>query len=243
VSLGGVTDLVVYAATLVVPLGVVAWTLAMRGTVSVADLGVRWPHVEGLGPVAATAGSVVAGLVVAAAGYWAEKAFQEAAHGALPVSSKQTDVEYLMDGADGASGAEEEGKAVDALEDGEAGGQARQQVSERRSGTGDDRIRQGQAALVLAATGFAAVAEEGLWRGYLLAYAQTMDAVTPALGLVVAAVAFGSNHAYFGWRNVLSKSVLGLAWGGLFLATGSLVAPVVSHLAFNALALDVKISF
>ncbi len=80
-------------------------------------------------------------------------------------------------------------------------------------------------------------------RAFLKLGAWAASAVTAGMGLAISAVAFGSNHAYFGWRNVVSKSVLGLAWGGLFLATGSLVAPVVSHLAFNALALDVRVSF
>jgi len=242
ISFGGPTDLVVYAATLMIPTAVVGGTLMTGGTLTLADLGLRWPHVPTLGAAAATGVSVLASVVVAIAGYYAEKAFQYTTHGALPVSSESTDVEYLMDGV---SGTEEKSRGEVDLEE-DIGPRSRSGASpshsDRAPTRDDDRIRQGE-ALVLGASGFAAVGEEVLWRGYLLAYAQATATVTAEMGLVISAVSFGSNHAYFGWRNVVSKSLLGLAWGGLFLVTGSLVAPIVSHLAFNALALGVKMSF
>jgi membrane protease YdiL (CAAX protease family) len=243
VSFGGATDLVVYAVTLIIPLAVVGGTLVTGETLTLADLGLRWPHIATLGPAAATVVNVLGGGGVAVAGYYAEKAFQYTTHGALPVSSESTDVEYLMDGASRV-GKKSRGEA--GLDE-DAGPRSHSGISpshnDRAPVRNDDRIQQVGAALVLGASGFAAVVEEMLWRGYLLAYAQTTATVTAGMGLVISAVAFGSNHAYFGWRNVVSKSILGLVWGGLFLVTGSLVAPIVSHLAFNTLALDVKVNF
>lgn len=70
------------------------------------------------------------------------------------------------------------------------------------------------------------VAEEVVWRGYLLA----------EVGLVASSLAFAAHHYFFGPRHVAFTALAGLAWGGLYLLSGSLVPPVASHLVFNVLA-------
>ena len=74
------------------------------------------------------------------------------------------------------------------------------------------------------------VAEELFFRGLL----------TPALGLVLASVAFGGLHQLrgrVGWIWAGWATVMGLLFGALFLATGSLVGPIVAHAAINVMNL------
>ncbi len=84
------------------------------------------------------------------------------------------------------------------------------------------------------------VAEEVLWRGYLIGYTEGVLGVPPAAALAASALAFGVNHLYFGLRNAAAKAVEGFVWGLLFLF-GGLLAPVLSHLTFNLLALNVRV--
>lgn len=53
------------------------------------------------------------------------------------------------------------------------------------------------------------------------------------LGLWLFSVAFGLGHLLQGYDAAILTAVLGLTWGTLYLRRGSLVAPVVSHAAFN----------
>lgn len=79
-------------------------------------------------------------------------------------------------------------------------------------------------------------AEELLWRGYLIGGAERRWGWSAGQALVVSALAFGLNHYIFGLRNVVLKSLSGLAWGSMFLLSGSLWMPVASHAAFNVCA-------
>jgi hypothetical protein len=88
--------------------------------------------------------------------------------------------------------------------------------------------------LVLAAA--AGLGEELFFRGFL------QPALTGPFGevgaLVAAAAVFGAVH----WITpfyALYAGVLGLYLGGLFLATGGIIAPVVCHAAYDAVALGV----
>lgn len=70
------------------------------------------------------------------------------------------------------------------------------------------------------------VSEELLFRGLL----------APAVGLVVSSVAFGLLHRLrgaSGWIWTAWAAVMGLLFGALFFATGSLLGPVVAHAAIN----------
>lgn len=71
------------------------------------------------------------------------------------------------------------------------------------------------------------IAEELLFRAVLV----------PWLGVGLAAAAFGLAHQMRGparWPWVAFSFVVGLALGGLYAATGSLVGPIVAHAAINA---------
>lgn len=73
----------------------------------------------------------------------------------------------------------------------------------------------------------AGICEEILYRGFL------MHVFTEAFGLWLAlplvAVAFGLGHAYQGWEGILKTGVVGLVFGGLALASGSLLVVMVLH--------------
>ena len=54
-----------------------------------------------------------------------------------------------------------------------------------------------------------------------------------SVGLVIFSTLFGLGHIEQGMDAVLATGVLGAAWGGIFLARGSIAAPMVSHALFN----------
>jgi ABC-2 type transport system ATP-binding protein len=85
----------------------------------------------------------------------------------------------------------------------------------------------------MSASALTAAAEELVWRGFLLYFLRTELHFSALAALVVAALAFGVNHAYFGARNVALKALDGIVWGAVLLATSSLLAPYVSHLVFQ----------
>lgn len=71
-----------------------------------------------------------------------------------------------------------------------------------------------------------AVGEELFFRGLL----------TPAIGVVLSSLAFGALHQLrgtAGWVWAGWATLMGLVFGSLFLATGSLVGPIVAHAAIN----------
>ncbi len=84
------------------------------------------------------------------------------------------------------------------------------------------------------AVGFV-LGEEWLWRGYLLMQLPARFGWSAVLALAVSSLAFGSNHYIFGLRNVVLKGIEGLAWGVLFLVSGTILVPIVSHFAFALL--------
>jgi membrane protease YdiL (CAAX protease family) len=54
-----------------------------------------------------------------------------------------------------------------------------------------------------------------------------------AVGLIVYSGVFGLGHLEQGFDASLATAVLGAAWGGIYLARRSVVAPMVSHAGFN----------
>lgn len=85
----------------------------------------------------------------------------------------------------------------------------------------------GDAALALRGVG-SAVAEELVFRALLV----------PLVGLWVASVAFGAVHLLHGGGRsarswAASAAVMGLLFGTLYLATGSLLGPIVAHATIN----------
>jgi membrane protease YdiL (CAAX protease family) len=84
-------------------------------------------------------------------------------------------------------------------------------------------------ALVLVALS-SGIGEEILFRGLLL----------PAVGVVASSLAFGVVHQVRGrarWAWMLWATVMGLAFGLVFRVTGSLVGPMIAHVAINAVNL------
>lgn len=210
-AMGGREGLIIYAALLLLPLLVTLFTLPTPD-VSFAEVGVRWP--AGLPPLMGAAVSLVLGGAVGTLAYLGEKRLLSVVHGACPVRREKTPIQYLTDG----------------------------QTADAPHGSTRVHKAHGASALLLVVlTALAVAAEEVLWRGYLLAFMQEEFALSWGGALLIAAAAFGSNHFYFGLRNVGAKFVLGLLWGGLFLATSSLLASLASHLTFNALALEIRI--
>lgn len=61
-----------------------------------------------------------------------------------------------------------------------------------------------------------------------------IDTASPAIFLAVSTVSFGLSHLLSGKKEVLFKLFDGLVYGVLFLVTGSLLAPVLTHVAHNA---------
>jgi uncharacterized protein len=85
-------------------------------------------------------------------------------------------------------------------------------------GAGDVRL----AAVAVAS----AAGEELLFRGLLV----------PILGVVVSAVVFGALHQIRGparWGWTAWATLMGLVFGGMFAATGSLAGPIVAHAIIN----------
>ena len=83
----------------------------------------------------------------------------------------------------------------------------------------------GDATLLVLAVA-SALGEELLFRGLLV----------PAVGVVASSVVFGALHQIGGrarWAWVGWATVMGLLFGTVFAATGSLAGPIVAHLAIN----------
>jgi len=87
----------------------------------------------------------------------------------------------------------------------------------------------------------AAVAEELVFRGYLLSRLQILFGATP-LGITCAvllqAACFGAGHVYLGSRGVLIATVMGLLYGAAYVGTGrNLPALMLAHGATDSLSL------
>jgi membrane protease YdiL (CAAX protease family) len=57
------------------------------------------------------------------------------------------------------------------------------------------------------------------------------------IGLVVWSFAFGAGHYVQGAQGITAAAVYGLIFGIIYLATGNLIAPIIAHGAYDALAL------
>lgn len=77
----------------------------------------------------------------------------------------------------------------------------------------------------------AGVTEELLWRGGLMAALGVLTG--PWLAAVGSSVAFGLAHVYQGPVGVVRSGVIGMALAALYLASGSLLAPIVVHAAID----------
>ena len=73
----------------------------------------------------------------------------------------------------------------------------------------------------------AGICEELLFRGYFFAIAWPY--LTLAGVVVASAAIFGLGHAYQGVRGIVKTAVIGLLFGAIYVATGSLVWPMILH--------------
>ncbi|WP_153506009.1 CPBP family intramembrane glutamic endopeptidase [Cumulibacter manganitolerans] len=85
----------------------------------------------------------------------------------------------------------------------------------------------------------AGVCEELVFRGYLTALVAALVPGAPVwVCLVAAAVAFGLAHLYQGAPGVVGTFLVGIALGGLYVVTGSLLAPVLVHVLIDLRAIS-----
>ncbi|HEY0737567.1 MAG TPA: CPBP family intramembrane glutamic endopeptidase [Herpetosiphonaceae bacterium] len=78
------------------------------------------------------------------------------------------------------------------------------------------------------------VCEEVLFRGFALHYLTRGPlALSLPLGVVIACALFGVGHRYQGWRGALQTCGFGACMCALFVATGSLLLPIVVHILVN----------
>jgi membrane protease YdiL (CAAX protease family) len=91
----------------------------------------------------------------------------------------------------------------------------------------------GRLAVVSLAAG---LGEELLFRGLLLDGLASGGGVAPALALALSSLAFGLAHP-LSRLYVLVVTLAGFWLGGLFLLTGSLLAPIVAHALYDFVAL------
>lgn len=77
----------------------------------------------------------------------------------------------------------------------------------------------------------AGIVEELVYRGYLIGYGAVLVGTWPAV--FAAGLAFGLGHFYQGRAGVIKTALVGIAAGVLYVATGSLLWPIVLHVAVD----------
>jgi membrane protease YdiL (CAAX protease family) len=78
-----------------------------------------------------------------------------------------------------------------------------------------------------------AVAEEVLYRGVWIGTLHERLDVPSTAAVAVAAAGYALGHMFFGFAVVGQKAVTGVLYGALLVASGSLLVPVVAHVAQN----------
>ena len=73
----------------------------------------------------------------------------------------------------------------------------------------------------------AGVCEEILFRGYLMAFLLPLGGIGVAVAL--SSLLFGLAHGYQGVRGMVTSGVLGALMAGMYVLTGSLLAPILVH--------------
>ncbi|MDA0680357.1 MAG: CPBP family intramembrane metalloprotease [Proteobacteria bacterium] len=79
----------------------------------------------------------------------------------------------------------------------------------------------------------AGIVEETLWRGFMIWYFSQFLLLWSAA--LISAIGFGLAHAYQGVNNLPKITLVGAAFVGLYLVTGSLWLPMVLHAAVDVL--------
>lgn len=91
----------------------------------------------------------------------------------------------------------------------------------------------GQIALALLFLGVVAIAEEILFRGYLIHRLKQITGNLTA-AVLISSLLFGLGHGYQGAAGLVTAGLLGGILAGIYLWRGSLVAPMVVHFLQNA---------
>jgi len=81
------------------------------------------------------------------------------------------------------------------------------------------------------------VGEEVVVRGLLIALGVGAAGLPPLTAAVASTALFGFLHLYQGWSGVLYTTLLGAVLAGLYLATSSLLLPILLHVTVNTRAL------
>lgn len=80
----------------------------------------------------------------------------------------------------------------------------------------------------------AGICEEVLYRGFLFVYLQAAPwSLDPLTTLLVSSAMFGIAHAGQGIKGMLLTGTIGLMLGYLYIATGSLLVPIVVHILID----------
>lgn len=86
-------------------------------------------------------------------------------------------------------------------------------------------------ALAMAVT--AGVCEEIVFRGLLIALGVGALGLDPRPAAVLALAVFTLGHLYQGWKGMAAVAAVGWLLSSLYLATGSLLAPIVAHILID----------
>lgn len=78
-----------------------------------------------------------------------------------------------------------------------------------------------------------ATMEEIIWRGFLIGALRETYLIGAVPAILIGGVAFSLHHLYFGATAVVTKAMWGVVWGSMFLMSGHIVVPVLSHCVFN----------
>ena len=79
----------------------------------------------------------------------------------------------------------------------------------------------------------AGIVEELLWRGFLIWYLSAYMPIWAAA--IVSSIGFGLAHAYQGFSKVPAIDLVGAAFAGLYLLTGSIWLPIILHIMLDIL--------
>lgn len=81
-----------------------------------------------------------------------------------------------------------------------------------------------------------ALAEESIFRGYLILRFENLGA-SPAMAVILSAVVFSIGHGYEGSAGVITVGAMGAAFAAVYLWRRSLVAPIVMHFLQDLLSI------
>ena len=109
-------------------------------------------------------------------------------------------------------------------------------LSKGRSRVGGKGPRSWRSPLLPAIVVATSVAEEVIWRGFVLF--RLVLPIGPVFALLVATLGFSLAHLHPGGRTrAWVHGGTGLVLGVVFLATGALLAPIIAHVSYNLLVL------